>query len=290
MKFSDLYKNNQFRYSIEIFPPKTPAGVAALFHELKELGRVKPAYVSVTYGALGSTRDLTQDLAIRVHRELGYQTAFHFTCVGSGRDEIKSYVNKLYEAGINFIVALRGDQPQGLENYQPPADGFRYANELVAYLKSVGNFSLAVAGYPEKHGEALDFKTDINNLKRKVDAGADVIITQLFFDNADYYSWLEKVRAVGIQIPIIAGILPIQSLKQIQRITGLCGAQLPPDLVRRLENCHDDDAAMRVVGIEHALKQCADLKKNGVVGIHFYALNKAYSVLKIVDGLGEAWI
>lgn len=285
MKFSDLYKNNQFRYSVEIFPPKTPAGVTALFQELKELKRIDPAYVSVTYGALGSTRDLTQDLAIRVHQELACHTAFHFTCVGSGRDEIKSYVNKLSEAGINFIVALRGDRPQGQENFEPPVDGFRHANELVAYLKSVGNFSLAVAGYPEKHIEATDFKTDIDNLKRKVDAGADVIITQLFFDNTDYYEWLNKVRAIGIQIPVIAGILPIQSLKQIQRITGLCGAKLPSHLVQRLENCHDDDVAMRDVGIEHALKQCADLKKNGVVGIHFYALNKAHSVLKIVDGL-----
>jgi methylenetetrahydrofolate reductase (NADPH) len=283
-RFSDFYKNGKPTLSLEIFPPKSEKGVISLFEELALLKKMNPAYVSVTYGAMGSTRDLTKDLAIRIHHDLGINTAFHFTCVGSGRDDMKTYVTGLANEGINLVVALRGDKPAGMADFTPPPDGFRFANELVGYLKTLHPFSMAVAGYPEKHVEAKDLDDDLKNLKKKVDAGADIILTQLFFNNADYYSYVDKVRALGVTIPIIPGILPIQSLKQVQRITSLCGAKLSESLVKKLEACQDDENKMREVGVEHATAQCRDLLKNKVPGIHFYSLNKAYSVLKIVEG------
>lgn len=282
-RFSDFYRGPKPALSVEIFPPKTDKGVETLFGELQALKAVNPAFVSVTYGALGSTRDLTKDLAVRIHRELKLNAAFHFTCVGSGRDDIRQYVAELASEGINLVVALRGDKPSGMTDFTPPPDGFRYANELVEYLATRGPFSMAVAGYPEKHVEAVSLEDDLANLKRKVDAGADVILTQLFFNNIDYYNFVERVRAVGILIPVIPGILPIQSLKQVQRITSLCGAHLPKPLFEQLTACGEDEEAMRGVGLAHATEQCRDLLDHGVPGVHFYSLNKAYSVLKIVE-------
>lgn len=280
MKFPDFYKNGRPALSIEIFPPKTEKGVAALFEELQILKTISPAFVSVTYGAMGSTRDLTKDLALRIHRELKIKTAFHFTCVGSGRIEMKDYVTSLAREGVDLVVALRGDKPA---DFKPAEDGFHFASELVAYLKTLHPFSMAVAGYPEKHVEAESFASDLANLQRKVRAGADIVITQLFFDNAVYYDYVAKVRELGLDAPIVPGILPIQSLKQIQRITGLCGVKLPSALLAELESCGDDEDAMREVGVSYAIQQCRDLLQNGAPGIHFYSLNKSHSVLKIVE-------
>ena len=285
VQFSDFYKSGRTVFSVEIFPPKTEHGVAALFAELAALKAIQLAFVSVTYGAMGATRELTKDLAIRIKRELGLVPAFHFTCVGSGQHDIENYVTDLAREGIDLVVALRGDKPASVDNTVFPADGFHFASELVSFLKTLHPFSMAVAGYPEKHPEAVSFDADLQNLKRKVEAGADVVITQLFFDNADYYFFVEKARSLGIRVPIIPGILPIQNLKQVQKITGLCGAKLPLPLQQKLEACLGDETAMRAVGIEHSTKQCRDLIQNDVPGIHFYALNKAYSVLQIVDAL-----
>lgn len=283
MRFAEIYKENKFRFSVEVFPPKTEEGVVSLFTELEKLKAIDPSYVSVTYGAMGSTRSLTQDLAIKIHEKIKLNTAFHFTCVGCGRQEIKDYVSPLRDRGITNVVALRGDKPKD-PGYTPPKDGFTYANELVTYLNEINGFSIAVAGYPEKHIEAKDLESDILSLKRKVDAGADVIITQLFFDNTDYYRWLEKVRGAGVKVPIIPGIMPILRLKQIEKITAMCGAKIPDDLWKKLKSCGDDEDAVVAVGIEHALSQCRDLIKNKVPGIHFYCLNRAHSVLTIVKG------
>lgn len=281
MEFSNLYSNNKFYFSLEIFPPKTKMGVDKLFTELNLLNSIQPAYVSVTYGAMGSTRDLSKDLALEIHKKLKMNIAFHFTCIGSGKSEIRDYVTDLHSHGIKLVVALRGDKPG--DDYRPPMDGFLHANELVDYLHNLDDFSIAVAGYPEKHIEAISMESDIENLKRKVNAGADIIITQLFFDNADYYRWLEKVRKIGITVPIIAGIMPILNLNQIQRITKMCGAKLPNSLISKLEKVKEDERAMKEVGIEHATAQCLDLISNKASGIHFYCLNQSYSVLKIVE-------
>lgn len=281
MRFSNLYSDNQFYFSLEVFPPKTKPGLDKLFAELDLLKSINPAYVSVTYGAMGSTRSLTKDLALEIHQKLKMNIAFHFTCIGSGRNEIRDYVTDLHAQGIKLVVALRGDKPGN--DYEPPRDGFLHANELVSYLNNLDDFSIAVAGYPEKHIEAISMESDLENLKRKVDAGADIIITQLFFENSNYYRWLEKVRQIGITVPVIAGIMPILNLNQIQRITKICGATLPNSLLSKLGQAKDDEPTMKKVGIEHATAQCLDLMANESSGIHFYCLNQSYSVLKIVE-------
>lgn len=282
-KFSDFYRQGRFRFSLEIFPPKTDSGVVSLFAELQRLNAVDPAFVSVTYGAMGSTRGLTRDLVLKIRDEIALTTAFHFTCVGFGHQEIRKYVTDLAKQGINLVVALRGDIPQKMHgHFTPPADGFRYASELVGYLRGLDGFSIAVAGYPEKHIEATSFEADLENLKRKVDAGADIILTQLFFNNDHYYSYLERVRKLDIHCPVVPGILPIQNLRQVKKIAALCGASLPKKLFQDLEKFHNDSQAMMQIGLEHATRQCRDLITFGVPGIHFYSLNKADAVLGIV--------
>ncbi len=270
-----------------MFPPKDEAGIQSLLQALIELRRFDPAFISVTYGAMGTTRDLTRDLALRIHRELQLTTAFHFTCVGSDRKAIRAYVERLRGEGLSLVVALRGDPPGGAGSFQKSPDGFAYANELVAYLKSLGGFSLAVAGYPEGHIEAPDKETDLKNLKRKVDAGADIIITQLFFDNVDYFSFVKKARNLGISVTIVPGIMPILNLKQIEKITKMCGARLPKALQLNLEKVQNDPAAMKEIGIQHAISQCRELIDKGAPGIHFYTLNKAESTRRVIEVVGD---
>ena len=285
MNFRDFYRDGVFSYSLEIFPPKDESGVAGLFEALRDLSAFKPSFISCTYGAMGSTRDITRDLVIRIKRELGLTAAFHFTCVGSGRAAIQSYVEGLKKEGIDLVVALRGDPPQGTERFVKPADGFAYANELVEFLRKINGFSIAVAGYPEGHIEAPDLETDLKNLKRKVNAGADIVITQLFFDNQHFFNFVERTRRIGIKVPVIPGIMPILNVKQIEKITRLCGATLPEALSRKLSQFQDDPQGLIELGIEHAVQQCRDLLKHGVPGIHFYILNKAFSVRRVLEQL-----
>ena len=286
VRFSDFYKPGLIRYSFEVFPPKDEAGVADLIRAIHELAAFDPAFVSVTYGAMGTTRDLTRDLALRIWKETHLATAFHFTCVGADRISIKNYVEAFKKEGLNLVVALRGDPPAG-KPFVKPENGFAYANELVAYLKEIDGFSIAVAGYPEGHIECKDKETDLKNLKRKVDAGADIILTQLFFKNEDYFDFVKRARSIGIRetVPIIPGIMPVMSLKQIEKISGLCGASLPEDLHRELQKHQDSPEEMRAIGVRHAVKQCRELVKRGVPGIHFYSLNKSESTRKIIEAL-----
>lgn len=286
MNFQDFYKDtSQLRFSFEIFPPKNEAGVRELLSNLKELSEFNPAFISVTYGAMGSTRDLTRDLAIRIHNELELTAAFHFTCVGTGRKDIKEYVEHLKNEGLDLVVALRGDPPKGDPKFVKPKDGFSYANELVEFLRKIDHFSIAVAGYPEGHIEAPDKEVDLKNLKRKVNAGADIVITQLFYDNKDYYDFVKRAQAIGIDVPIIPGIMPILHVKQIEKIAGMCGARLPDELHKKLFQNNNDPDKMRDIGINYAIDQCKDLIKNGAPGIHFYILNKTYSVRKILENI-----
>ncbi len=285
MNFKDFYKKGKQAFSFEIFPPKDEQGVVGLFSELKDLASFDPAFISVTYGAGGTTRDWTRDLAIRIHRELNLNTAFHFTCVGSSREEIKNYVERLKKEGLNLIVALRGDPPKGAVRFEKPADGFQYASELVSFLRSIDGFSMAVAGYPEGHVEAVSIDADLLHLKEKVDAGADVVITQLFFDNRDYFDFVKRARALGITVPIIPGIMPVLGLKQLERITTLGGTKIPPALHEELRKNQEYPDVLRDIGIRHATHQCQELLKHGVSGIHFYILNKAYSTKKILEAL-----
>ena len=285
MNFLDFYKEGQPRYSFELFPPKDETGVASLLTALKDLAVFDPAFVSVTYGAMGSTRDLTRDLALRIKKELKLNTAFHFTCVGTDQESIREYVEKLKKEGLNLVVALRGDPPQGETKFIKPKNGFSYANELVGYLKKINGFSIAVAGYPEGHIEAPSKEIDLANLKRKVSAGADIVITQLYFDNADYFDFVARARAAGITAPIIPGILPILNLKQVEKIAGMCGARIPADLQKELIQNQDKPKMMKETGIRHAISQCRELLKQKVPGIHFYILNRSYSTRKIIEAL-----
>lgn len=285
MNFKDFYQSGRPRFSFETFPPKDEKGITDLFEALKDLAVFDPAFISVTYGAMGTTRDLTRDLAIRIWEELKLTTAFHFTCVGADRKSIKEYVQRLQKEGLNLVVALRGDPPAGETRFVPPKDGFAYANELVAYLKEIDGFSIAVAGYPEGHVEAVSKEEDLKNLVRKVKSGADIVLTQLYFNNDDYFDFVARARKAGVTVPIIPGIMPILSFKQIEKISKLCGASLPEHLRRELlENEHNPEK-IREIGIRHAQEQCRELLEKKVPGIHFYILNKSHSTKKVLEGL-----
>ena len=287
MNFRDFYQPGIPRFSFEVFPPKEGTGVPALFEALRDLAAFDPAFISCTYGAMGSTRDVTRDLVIRIKRDLGLTAAFHFTCVGANKAEIQQYVGYLKKEGIDLVVALRGDPPQGETQFTPPPDGFAYANELVSFLKGIDGFSIAVAGYPEGHYESPNLATDLANLKRKVDAGADIVITQLFFDNHLYFDFVDRARKAEITIPIVPGIMPILSTKQIERIARLGRVSIPKPLHKQLLHYQDDPAKIREIGIEHASEQCRELLSRKVPGIHFYILNKSYSTRRVIEGIRQ---
>ncbi len=284
MKIIDLYRE-RFVVSFEIFPPKTPQGEDGLRQALEDLSGYQPQYISVTYGAGGSTQEKTLELALRLRDALGILPLVHFTCVGAGRAEIRRYLDEVKKNGIENILALRGDPPKGETRFTPPPDGFAYASELVSFIRSISGFSIGVAGYPEKHLEAPSMEIDLENLKRKVDAGADFIITQLFYNNEDYYRFMDRLTKMGITMPVIPGIMPVTSLSQIDRVTSMCGARVPDELIKRLDACTGADSICEA-GIEYSIKQCVELKSWGVPGLHFYTLNRAQAVKRIMDATG----
>ncbi|MFQ5482565.1 MAG: methylenetetrahydrofolate reductase [NAD(P)H], partial [Nitrospinaceae bacterium] len=237
------------------------------------------------YGAGGGTRTKTLDLVARIKSEIGLESMAHLTCVGSGRSEILEILNILKARGVENILALRGDPPQGQNHFTKPKDGFGYANELVEFIKNDFDFSIGVAGYPEGHVECPDLEKDLTHLKRKVDAGADFIVTQLFFDNTYFFRFMDRVRARGIDIPVVPGIMPILNVNKIKRFTQMCGATLPAGLLRRLEAAQGQPEEVSSIGVEHALGQCEKLLAEGAPGIHFYTLNRSNATLKVLDGL-----
>lgn len=287
MKINALLNKNHPSFSFEFFPPKDDAGFAQLFETIEQLVSSKPTYVSVTYGAGGSTRTKTIDLVGRIKSEIGLESMAHLTCVGSDAEEIKGILETLRDRGIENILALRGDPPKGQEKFLKHEKGFGYGNELVEFIKKDFDFCVGVAGYPEGHIECPDKAEDLLNLKKKVDAGADFIVTQLFFDNKFYFDFVEKACALGIQIPIIPGIMPILNVNQIKRFTKMCGATLPGALLSKLEAVQDDPEAVRRVGIDHAIGQCENLITEGATGIHFYTLNRSNATLKILENLNK---
>ena len=223
-----IYGLNRFGLSFELFPPKTDAGVKALARHTERLVKFKPAYITCTYGAGGSTQDRTLSVVAEVHRKHGLSVASHLTCVGSTAQQLRDYLQQAWDLGVQNVVALRGDPPQGETKFQSTTGGFSYANELVEYVRSeFPEMGIAVAGYPETHQEAASPQVDLENLKRKVDAGADVILTQLFYDNADFFDFRERCEKLGITTPLVPGLLPVTNGAQVQRIAGLCGAKLP---------------------------------------------------------------
>lgn len=285
MKISDIIQSHRPCYSFEFFPPKDDAGFDQLFETIEHLKHCTPAFVSVTYGAGGSTRSKTVELVGRIKNEIGLESMAHLTCVGSDVEEIRSILDGLHGRGITNILALRGDPPQDQKQFIKPDNGFGYANELVDFIKRNYKFCVGVAGYPEGHVECPDKARDLDNLKRKVDAGADFIVTQLFFDNQRYFDFVDRARATGIKIPVIPGIMPIANVNQIKRFTKMCGATIPESLLSRLEQNQDNSQMVREIGIEHAIRQCDELLSVNAPGIHFYTLNKSNATLTILESL-----
>ncbi len=271
--------------SFEFFPPKTDAGFLSLFKTIEELTPLRPSYVSVTYGAGGSTREKTVDLVVRIQRDLGIRAMAHLTCVGHTADQIGSVLDDLWAGGIRNVLALRGDPQVGQTTFTKTEGGFGYANELVEYVANRHAFSTAVAGYPEGHPQCLNRTRDLEHLKQKADAGAKLIITQLFFDNADFYRFRDDARRMGINIPIIAGIMPITNVAQIKRFVSMCGAKIPQPLLVKLESLEADPEAVYAYGIDYATEQCADLLRQGIDGLHYYTLNKSKATVDIVKRL-----
>lgn len=275
-------------YSFEFFPPKDAEGVDRLFETIAELRPYSPDFVSVTYGAGGSTRKLTVDLVRRIKKEAGIEAMAHLTCVGATRQEIAGVLDELRAADIDNVIALRGDPPKGSTGFVRTEGGFGQAAELVAFIRSRYDFCLAGACYPEKHQEAKSLESDLAYLKQKVDNGVDFLITQLFYDNADYFSFVERARAIGITCPIVPGIMPITNLAGIKRITALSAARIPADLLARLESAASDPDAVRAIGVDHATAQCRDLVARGAPGVHFYTLNRSLATRHILDRLRAA--
>lgn len=290
MHFKNFYQTKSPVFSFELFPPKNQKQKQSFLNEVAALARLKPTFFSVTYGAMGSTRDLTGDLALFIHKNLHIPAAFHFTCVGSNKEQIFNFVEHLKKQGLNLIVSLRGDPPKGQTKFTAQKDGFQYANELVSYLKEIGGFSQAVAGYPEGHLEAKDLKSDLEYLKQKVDCGAEVILTQLFYDNARFYDFIDRAQKIGIDVPIVPGIMPLTRLAQIDKIAHMAGAYIPQKLKKQVEKFRDQPAEFYQMGIDFTIDQCHDLLQNKVPGIHFYTLNKAAPMEAIFKELADSQI
>ncbi len=276
--------------SLEFFPPKTPEGEKNLLEKtIPALMALKPDYCSVTYGAGGTTRDKTIGIVDRIQREHGLTTMMHLTCVNSTKAELASVLAEARERGVRNILALRGDPPAGAAEWTATEGGFTYSAQLVAFLKEMGGFSIGTAGFPEGHIAQKGGKlVDWGFLREKIAAGAHFVITQLFFDNGDFFRFQEHLAQHGVTVPIIPGVLPVSSAKQTKKFTELCGARLPEPFLKRLDEIGDDDVAATQFGIEYATEQCRALLKAGVPGIHFYTLNKAGSTTAIVRNLGLA--
>lgn len=275
MKISEILKNRRPTFSFEFFPPNDEAGFGALYESVEALAPLAPDFVSVTYGAGGSTRKKTLDLVCRIKRETGIETMAHLTCVDATRSEIDDVLKELADGGVENVLALRGDPPQGTARFEPAPGGFAHASELIDHIKSRYAFCIGAAGYPEKHPEAESKSIDIHNLTRKVASGADFLITQLFFDNRHFYDFRAAAKWLDIKIPIVAGIMPVLSVKQVKKFTAMCGATIPQGLRAELEENVDDSEAVRQIGMYHATEQCRALLKNEAAGIHFYTLNKS---------------
>ncbi len=292
MHIRDIFYQHRTTFSFEFFPPKTDEASNELFATIARLEELSPSFVSVTYGAGGSTRERTHDLVVRIHRETKLTAVSHLTCVCHSLPEMEAILNRYAESGIENILALSGDPPRNLANFDRAKDAFRYAEELVKFVRSRTNapdsrgFGIGVAGFPEGHPGTPNRLQEMDNLKRKVDAGADYICTQLFFENRDFYDFRDRCELAGIKVPIIAGIMPISSRANMIRMAELAlGARVPAALMRSIARCADDEAVARV-GTLWATEQCRDLLHHDVRGIHFYTLNKSDATRQIYENLG----
>ncbi len=282
-RIDSLFPSGQPLVSFEFFPPKDENGANLLFQTIEELKPLWPSFVSITRTGGGTPQTL--DLTARIQNEIGIRSMSHMICVGHKREEMGDYLDNLWESGVRNVLALRGDLPPGQTAISPTDGGFCYANDLVEYVRSRHDFCIGVAGYPEGHPQCLNMVRDMEHLKRKLDAGAQFVITQLFFDNADFYRWRDMAAGMGIDVPLIAGIMPILSTPQIKRFVGMCGAKIPHPLLLRLESLESDPLAVHAAGVEYAIRQCQDLLSNGVSGLHFYTLNRSKATVLISQAL-----
>lgn len=288
MRIRELIETRRPFVSLEFFPPKEREAWAGFFEVVERLKPVAPLFVSVTYGAGGSTHAHTLEIVSKLKADYGLEPMAHLTCVGAGREKIRGFLGGLVAAGVDNVLALRGDPPRGQENFVPDSEDFQHASDLVAFIRQeFPSLGVAVAGYPECHPDAVSPEADLDFLCRKVALGGEVVVTQLFFDNDCYFAFVDKVRAAGIDAPVIPGVLPVLSLASIKRLVGLCGASLPPAFLAELEaaDASGGAAAVAKVGIAHATKQAKDLIARGAPGVHLYTLNKAEAVLSIISGL-----
>jgi methylenetetrahydrofolate reductase (NADPH) len=291
VKIRDLLRAGDRKvFSFEFFPPRSDEGLRALERTIRDLAELAPAFVSVTYGAGGSTRQKTVDLVQWIEREARITAMAHLTCVGAAQDEIGGVVDRLVAAGIENVMALRGDPPAGQDRFVRHAGGFGYASDLVAYIRKRHGRALSLGGacYPEGHMECRDLDHDVVNLKTKVDAGVDFLVTQIFFDNRCYFDFVERAKAAGITVPIIPGIMPIRNLASVERMAKLSGASVPETLSAELDRCRGDEAAIAALGVAHATAQCVELLHRGAPGIHFYTLNQSPSTRVILTALKAA--
>ncbi len=272
-------------FSFEFFPPKTPEGEKNLYAAIEQLRPLDPAYVSVTYGAGGSTRGKTLEIVSRIRDDYGLEAMAHFTCVGATVGELRATLDEMAALGFDNVLALRGDPPPGAEQWTKTEGGLEYSAELVELIRSGYDFAIGAAAFPETHIHATSPEDDLRHLKTKVDAGVDFLITQLFFDNAAYFDFVARARAIGIDAPIIPGILPITNVAQLERITSLCGSTLPEGLRRELDARTDDGEAVSDFGVAYATLQCAELLAGGAPGIHFYTLNRSPATRAILSAL-----
>ncbi|MCB9877980.1 MAG: methylenetetrahydrofolate reductase [NAD(P)H] [Planctomycetes bacterium] len=287
MRIVELFGARAPVISFEFFPPKTEEGVEALYETVERLRPCRPSFVSVTYGAGGSTRDRTLQLVARIQRDLGMTTMAHLTCVGSTRDEIRDTLKRLHDSGIRNVLALRGDPPQGQAEFKPVEGGFGFATELVAFIRESGlDFCIGAACYPEGHVECGDLELDLRHLVAKVQAGADFLVSQLFFDNADYQAFVRRARSAGISVPIVPGIMPVTNTSQTERFTKMCGARIPQELYRRLRIVDGDPSAVVATGVQWAVDQGRALLASGAPGLHFYTLNRSSATLAVHAALG----
>lgn len=286
MRIADLYAGEQPVLSLEFFTPKNAAGRRALWHTIERLLAIEPGFVSITCGAAGTTRERTADLAVEIQQSFGISTMAHLVCTGTTKSELDTTLRHMQAHGIDNILALRGDPPRGVADWKPVEGGFSYASELTDFVRAGYSLGIGGACYPEKHHEAPSLEADIRNLKRKVEAGAEFLITQLFFDNDKYWRFVEAVRAEGIGVPIVPGIMPLLNLTNLQRIASLSpGTSVPDSLEDALREAGDDEEAALQAGVEFAANQCRALLEGGAPGLHFYTLNRSEATLRTVSQL-----
>ncbi len=285
MKITDIFQTTRRTFSFEFFPPKDEISAVDFGINVGQLLKLNPSFVSVTYGAGGSTQERTFSLVDYLQNKIGLNTMAHYTCVGSSKDRIETDMEYLNQIGIENVMLLRGDPPKGSNSFTAPENGFSYASDLISFVKQQYAFSIGAAANPEKHPEALSMDDYLHNLKIKCDAGADFLITQLFFDNAAYFRFVERARHTGINCRIIPGIIPITSYKQIKRFVDMTSTTFPVELLEKLESNQDNSDKIYQIGIDHAIKQCIDLLKQGAPGIHFYTLNKSRAAVEVFESL-----